>query len=499
MHIVSHLKEWIAGLHPAYFALSMATGIISISCHLFGLVEFAVVLAWINLVAYPTLWLLIVTRVLMFRNNFAADWSDHSRAPGFFTVVAATGVLGSQAVILHDLAMLAKVLWWVCVVLWMICTYVIFTLLTVRREKPPIAKGINGGWLVAVVATQSVCVLGCTMDAAILHDREVALFVLMSFWLGGGMLYLWIIGLIFYRYMFLPFSPNDLMPPYWINMGAVAISTLAGALLAEAAVNSPMIGPLRPFILGLTMMFWATATWWIPMLLLLGIWRHHLHRVQLSYDPLYWGLVFPVGMYSVCTLKLAIALHAPFLVWIAKIFVVMAILVWVFTFLGLGGRFLFTIHLGIRSFRARSSRRSHGFRNGDSNPQSTERSVNDMQGEQRTGTYLTPNGKKRNEYATAKRRIQRGRRFVTYGFAVSIVGIVGYCLAVFGIAGSGGPRDTSLESTGVFVRPALGILGLGVLLWMIGSFLHLNGVVEDDPGSAPRPNLSPLPPAGPHA
>ncbi len=93
-------------------------------------------------------------------------------------------------------------------------------------------------------------------------------------WLGGGMLYIWIISLIFYRYTFLPLDPRQLAPPYWINMGAMAISTLAGTLLVSNAPQSPLLKTLSPFLLGLTLLFWATATWWIPLLVALGIWRH---------------------------------------------------------------------------------------------------------------------------------------------------------------------------------------------------------------------------------
>jgi tellurite resistance protein TehA-like permease len=335
-------------MHPAYFALAMATGIVAIACHLLGLGEFAVALARINLVAYPTLWVLFIARAVMFRERVIADWGDHARGPGYFTVVAATGVLGTQAVLLHDEILVAKILWWVCVALWAMCTYTVFALLTVREEKPTLAEGINGGWLLAVVATQSVSVLGLTLDGAVLGDRDTMLFVLMSFWLGGGMLYFWIIGLIFYRYMFFRFSPTDAAPPYWINMGAVAISTLAGALLANAAESSTLLAPLRPFILGLTMMFWATATWWIPLVLILGIWRHRVRRVPFSYDPLYWGLVFPIGMYSVCTFRLAEALDAPFLMSIARPFVIAAVAVWLLTFLGLTKQILYAVLLGLR-------------------------------------------------------------------------------------------------------------------------------------------------------
>lgn len=335
-------------MHPAYFALAMATGIVAISCHLLGLRDLAAALSWVNIVAYPTLWVLFIARAVMFPERVGADCRDHGRAPGYFTIAAATGVLGAQMVLLHDAVLVGMVLWWLCVALWAVSTYTIFALLTVSDKKPTLAEGINGGWLVAVVATQSVCVLGCALGGAFLGDRNITLFVLMSFWLGGGMLYLWIIGLIFYRYMFFPFSPRDLMPPYWINMGAVAISTLAGAALASAAGSSTLLAPLKPFILGLTMMFWATATWWIPMLLVLGIWRHRVSDVRLSYDPLYWGLVFPVGMYAASTFRLATALDAPFLLWIARVFVVAAVSVWLLTFLGLARRMLYAVLLGLR-------------------------------------------------------------------------------------------------------------------------------------------------------
>ena len=97
--------------------------------------------------------------------------------------------------------------------------------------------------------------------------------VLASLWLWGGMLYIWMISLIFYRYMFFRFSRSDLLPPYWINMGAVAISAVAGAALAAAAPSSPLLRAMLPVVNGLTLLFWATATWWIPNLVLLGIWR----------------------------------------------------------------------------------------------------------------------------------------------------------------------------------------------------------------------------------
>jgi tellurite resistance protein TehA-like permease len=132
-------------------------------------------------------------------------------------------------------------------------------------------------------------------------------------WLWGGMLYIWMMSLIFYRYTFFAFSPADLSPPYWINMGAMAISTLAGSLLILNAPHAPFLHSMLPFLKGFTVFYWATGTWWIPMLAVLAVWRHGIRRFPFAYDPMYWGAVFPLGMYAASTLRMMEALQLPFL------------------------------------------------------------------------------------------------------------------------------------------------------------------------------------------
>jgi tellurite resistance protein TehA-like permease len=325
----------LATLHPAYFAMVMATGIVSIACQLIGPRAIAVPLLWLNVVFYVALWVLTAERIVRFRERLVADLFDHGRSVGFFTTVAATCVLGSQWLVVYEARAIATVCWFVGIVLWALFTYTVFTLLTVKADKPTLAEGINGGWLVSVVAAQSVSVLGSQLADGFGPSTPQVLFFSLAMWLGGGMLYIWIISLIVYRYTFFEMSPADLAPPYWINMGAVAISTLAGSLLVMSAPQSPIVTALLPFIKGFTLMFWATATWWIPMLIILGVWRHIYMRFPLQYDPLYWGAVFPLGMYTVCTVRLSQALDAPFLIPIPRAFVFVALAAWLLATFGL--------------------------------------------------------------------------------------------------------------------------------------------------------------------
>jgi tellurite resistance protein TehA-like permease len=329
------IVDAVKHLHPAYFAMVMATGIVAIACQLTGLRPLALGLSWLNLVVFVVLWAFTLARVLLFSKDFFGDLIDHKRGPGFFTIVAGTSVLGRQQIIIFGHYGVATALWFLALPLWAGFTYAIFTGFTVKEDKPSLAEGIHGGWLIAVVATQAVSSLGTLLARQFPARETEMLFFSLCMWLCGGMLYIWVISLIFYRYTFFRFLPSDLMPPYWINMGAMAVSTLAGANLILNASRAQFLVALLPFLKGFTVFFWATATWWIPMLVTLAIWRHVYKRFRLAYDPLYWGAVFPLGMYTVSTFQLSQALDLPFLLWIPHSFVYIAVTVWMATFAGL--------------------------------------------------------------------------------------------------------------------------------------------------------------------
>lgn len=330
------LREW----DPIYFALVMATGIVSIAAWLLGARWIGAALFGINVPAYAVVSALTLGRVARDPRGALQDVASHQRAVGSFTAIAGTCVLGSQFVVLGISTTVAAGLFVVGAVLWLVLAYAVFVGLTITDAVAPIQESIDGSWLLAVVAVQSVAVLAGLLAPAYPGVSRELLLAALVLYSVGGMLYLVLITLLFYRMTFFAFDPRSATPPYWINTGAVAITTLAGTSLIAGADRWTFLAGIEPFLTGFTVFYWAAATWWIPLLVALGVWRHAVGGIALphtaaGYDPRYWGMVFPLGMYAASTDRLAAAAGLEVVAPISRLFLPIAVLAWAAVAVGL--------------------------------------------------------------------------------------------------------------------------------------------------------------------
>lgn len=321
---------WLATFPPAYFAFVMATGIVSIASDYLGYSLIAHVLCGFTLLAYVTIWALQLARLVRYPRAMLADLTSHQRGAGFLTIVAATAIVGCECHLLFGADSAALVLWFFAIGLWIFLVYVWFAALVMVDPKPSLDRGIDGSWFLLTVSTQSLAILGTLVAKQFPVPAEIII-ASLAFYLLGAMFYFWVISLVLLRWFFFPMDRTGaLSPTYWINSGALSITTMAGACLMAAL--TPEMKSLAPFLTAFNMLFWATATWWIPLLFLVEAWRLFIQRFPLRYEPGYWSMVFPLGMYVACTWAYADSSHVLyFLKPIARACIFVAWTAWLIT------------------------------------------------------------------------------------------------------------------------------------------------------------------------
>lgn len=339
-------REAVRTLHPGYFALVMATGIMSIAMNYHRAHAVSVGLLWVAGIAYLVLVGLTGTRIVVYRREFVADLTDPSRAFAMFTFVAATCVVGTRLAAdgHYGLAFALLAIGWVA---WMVLGYVVPWTAVLGRAARPVLQSANGTWFIWVVASQSVAVLAAALQPEITAGRsELALLAVFS-WSVGIFLYGAAGVFVAIRMLLYPLRPADLTPSYWVAMGATAITVVAGARIGEMA-DAPMVAATRGLIAGASVFFWAFGTWLIPPLIAAGIWRHWVHRIPLRYDATLWSVVFPLGMYGVGGYYLGQADQLPIVERIGYVESWIALAVWGLTFVAMLRHLFITLRPGVR-------------------------------------------------------------------------------------------------------------------------------------------------------
>lgn len=348
------IGDAVRTLNPGYFALVMATGIVSVAMYHHHAYALSVLLLWLAVAELIVLTALSAARIIAYRGDFARDLADPGRAFAMFTFVAAVDVVGTRlALDAHHVAALALLtVGWI---FWLVLGYVVPWTAVLHSARAPALQRANGTWFTWVVASQSIAVLAAVLQPAIGSGRrELALLAVFS-WSVGVFLYGAVGVFVTARLFVYPLRPEDLGPPYWVAMGATAITVLAGARIVEMA-NAPMVSATRGLVAGMSVVFWAFGSWLIPPLIAAGVWRHVVHRIPLRYEAPLWSVVFPLGMYGVGGHYLGQADQLPIVQTIGDVQSWIALGVWAITFCAMVQHVVVTVGFGDRVGRTRRVR-----------------------------------------------------------------------------------------------------------------------------------------------
>jgi tellurite resistance protein TehA-like permease len=151
-------RDRVATLYPGYFALVMATGIIANAMFFEGQRAVSDAMLAVNVAAYAALLAMTLARALCFPRALWRDLTEPRLVFAFFTLVAATDVLG-VGLSLRGFSTLALAMWIGALAVWLLLIYLGFAVLILFNTAAR-ADIIFGGWLIAIVATEAVAIHG---------------------------------------------------------------------------------------------------------------------------------------------------------------------------------------------------------------------------------------------------------------------------------------------------------------------------------------------------
>lgn len=338
------LRAYIETMPTGVHAFVMATGIISVGMELVN--QHLISLALWVIAAVGWLWLttLVVVRAFVATESVRRALKDPNQAFGFFTVIAATSVVGTRFAV-GGILEVAIGLWILALCLWAVAGYAIPWGILVRplpkdeRQRAmfttPEGGGrflsdyIDGTWFVWVVATQSVAVLGATIQPHLDVFETVVAAITVVAWSTGLGLYVMVGTGLVQRIFRWGLNPTDLTPSYWVVMGALAISALASGRIMNMNSQTPVAAAAYSIASGVGVMLWGFTTWLVVGLLLMVVWKIWRRVAVKHYITPLWSMVFPMGVYSVASMTMGDGVDAPRILWAGYDFIWVALAAWV--------------------------------------------------------------------------------------------------------------------------------------------------------------------------
>lgn len=325
--LLGRVATCIRDLHPSYFAFVMATGIVSTGAFLWRLSWLSLALLAIASCGFVALTVALMIWLARHRSRVVAELQAPERVFGFFAISASCDVLGARFAeaghpgVTTGLACVAAMVWFAL-------TYGVPASLLLARQRDSVLRDVDGTWQLWVVGTQSL-----SIDAAILlpvwpSQSGLLATAAVALWSIGLVLYLLLIALNWLRWLTVVITPATLSPPYWILMGAAMITVLAGSDILTLPATLPAASATASFVRGTCLVIWSFGTWLIPLLIVLGFWRHVLRQWPLRYEAALWTMVFPIGMYSVASLSFGKAAGIGFMQPLSRGMLWVAIVAW---------------------------------------------------------------------------------------------------------------------------------------------------------------------------
>ncbi|MFA4898874.1 MAG: TDT family transporter [Brevundimonas sp.] len=319
-------REIVRQFTPNWFAATMGTGILALALN-----QLPVPIPGVKIVA-EALWVFNIGLFALFTILYAARWIfffdgarrifGHSVVSMFFGCIPmglATIINGLMAFGLarwgEGVVPVAEALWWIDVALAVACGIGIPFMMFTRQEHA--IDQMTAVWLLPVVAAEVAAVTG-GLIAPHLADPNAALSVLVvsyGLWALSVPLAMSILVILVLRMAIHKLPHAGMAASSWLSLGPIGTGALGMLVLGQAApaiFTAAGLGQYGDAARGIGLigglLQWAYGLWWAAMAVLITL---RYLRQGLPFNLGWWGYTFPLGVFSVATLKLGTLLPIP--------------------------------------------------------------------------------------------------------------------------------------------------------------------------------------------
>jgi C4-dicarboxylate transporter/malic acid transport protein len=340
---LQHPREVIRQFTPNWFAATMGTGVLALA-----LAQLPLAIPGLHAIA-EGLWLFNILLFSLFTAAYAVRWilffDEARRIFGHSTVSMFFGTIPmGLATIINGFLLfglprwgdgvihLAEVLWWMDVTMSLACGVLIPYMMFTRQEHS--IDQMTAVWLLPVVAAEVAAASGALLAPHLsdAHSQLVVLTTSYVLWAFSLPVAFSILTILLLRMALHKLPHENMAASSWLALGPIGTGALGMLLLGGdapaifAANGLPGIGEIASglgLIAGITL--WGFGLWWMLMALLITV---RYLRDGIPFNLGWWGFTFPLGVYSLATLKLASTLNLTFFSVVGTLLVMLLALMW---------------------------------------------------------------------------------------------------------------------------------------------------------------------------